>query len=355
MDLSRLSPMDKYTFVGAGAIYEIDQLCDKLGLGKNVLLIYDKITKKIAGDAIAEALSDYNVQRCLISNSDELNVEYASALIKKTKRNLVIGIGGGRSIDVAKAASYEGRIPWISVPTAISHDGFASSRASIDGRNGKESKKALSPIGLVGDINIIINSPQINHYAGIMDLLSNETAAYDCWLSAKRAGRKINHQAIEIAFACAAEILEHPKEFRNRTPTSISNLIDLGIKSGKAMQIAENSAPASGFEHKTSHALDKILKQPRMHGLQCGVGTLASKAAYEALDEDIEYPYETTKEAFDIIGLPVNYPALKISQKDVLKAYEIANKINTDRFTIGNLVEECKMPWQKILKGRKII
>src|SRR5256886_17639739 len=46
------------------------------------------------------------------------------------------------------------------------------------------------------------------------------------------------------------------------------------VSSGVAMSIAGSSRPASGSEHKFSHALDRIAKKPGLHGEQCGVGTI---------------------------------------------------------------------------------
>ncbi|MBU3896988.1 MAG: iron-containing alcohol dehydrogenase [Nanoarchaeota archaeon] len=357
MNLDTLNPMKKHTFIGPEAIQKIYQLCDELEFGKNVLLVYDKTTKGLAGDTIAKILSDYdyNVEGYAITDSNEFNVDYTEAIIKRTKRDFVIGIGGGKSIDVAKLASYNCDIPWISVPTAISHDGFASSRSSITCTNGKESKKAQSPLGLIGDTNIIFKAPSRNYYSGVMDILSNEIAVYDCMLAESKTGRKVDQEALDISFSCASEILLNPEEFKNKTQDSIAKLIELGIMSGKAMQLAGDSSPASGFEHKTSHALDQILKIPKMHGEQVGVGTLGAKAAYEMLGEKTKYSFDVTLNAFKTIGLPVCYPCLEISQKDVLEAYMMANKINPGRYTIGNLVEESGISWEKILKSRKLI
>lgn len=43
--------------------------------------------------------------------------------------------------------------------------------------------------------------------------------------------------------------------------------------SGIANEVAGNSAPTSGSEHLISHALDKMLEQPQLHGVQVGIAT----------------------------------------------------------------------------------
>ena len=45
--------------------------------------------------------------------------------------DIVLGFGGGSSLDVAKLISRDTGINWISVPTAASHDGIASEVASV--------------------------------------------------------------------------------------------------------------------------------------------------------------------------------------------------------------------------------
>ncbi len=52
------------------------------------------------------------------------------------------------------------------------------------------------------------------------------------------------------------------------------------FSSGMAISIAGSSRPASGSEHTFSHALDKILDKPCLHGEQCGVGTILMMYLY---------------------------------------------------------------------------
>ena len=53
------------------------------------------------------------------------------AEIEADDTEMVAGIGGGRSVDTAKMISFGMRRPFVSVPTAASHDGMASPFVSI--------------------------------------------------------------------------------------------------------------------------------------------------------------------------------------------------------------------------------
>lgn len=53
----------------------------------------------------------------------------------------------------------------------------------------------------------------------------------------------------------------------------LKELLDSLAMSGIANEIAGSSAPTSGSEHLISHALDKILEVPQLHGIQVGIAT----------------------------------------------------------------------------------
>ena len=58
-----------------------------------------------------------------------------------------------------KQAGFNQDIPFISIPTAASHDGFGSARASIRQEGSKTSMQAIPPIAVVADTNIISIDP----------------------------------------------------------------------------------------------------------------------------------------------------------------------------------------------------
>ena len=56
----------------------------------------------------------------------------AQSLVRKEQPNFIVGVGGGRSVDVAKMISFNLNIPFISVPTSASH-GLVHCRGNNNG------------------------------------------------------------------------------------------------------------------------------------------------------------------------------------------------------------------------------
>ena len=123
----------RIVIVGSGASEQIVEVVNELSSGKSVLITSGPQTMQIAGSKVRGLLekSGYKVFHQNSVVADEKTVSAAQAQIKQHKINIALGVGGGTSIDVAKLSSSRENIPFISVPTAASHDGISSPIASI--------------------------------------------------------------------------------------------------------------------------------------------------------------------------------------------------------------------------------
>lgn len=99
------------------------------------------------------------------------------------------------------------------------------------------------------------------------------------------------------------------------------------ISSGIAMSIAGSSRPASGSEHKFSHALDIVAPKPALHGEQCGVGTIMMMYLH---GKDWKFIRDTLKK----INAPTNAYELGIDPEYIIEALTMAHKIRKERYTI---------------------
>ena len=73
----------------------------------------------------------------------------------------VIGLGGGKALDVAKYVAFLARMPYFAVPTSLSNDGFCSPQSSLTVDNRRRSLPAAIPFGVILDTEVCLRAPEI--------------------------------------------------------------------------------------------------------------------------------------------------------------------------------------------------
>lgn len=334
--------------VGHNALSEVGEVCASLRLGRKALIVEDATTKKIAGEKAGELLEmkNFKVEHHVIVEATLGIVNEVEAFIKEKGCDFVLGIGGGRPIDVAKCSSTNAAIPFVSVPTAASHDGIVSSRASIEGSDGKMSILAQSPMAVIMDTKIIAQSPYRLLAAGCGDIIANSTAVKDWALARNLRGEYYSSYAAALSEMTARLLIENAHSIKPRLEESAWFVAKALVSSGVAMSIAGSSRPASGSEHKFSHALDKTAKKPALHGEQCGVGTIMMMYLHGG-------DWERIREALLVIGAPTTARALGVTDEEVIEALVHAHEVNKERYTVlgdGGLTYEAAERLAKITK-----
>jgi glycerol-1-phosphate dehydrogenase [NAD(P)+] len=199
-----------------------------------------------------------------------------AALLAASRATLIVAVGGGGVIDVAKRVGKLYGIASLVIPTVVSNDGLMSpiSVLKVAGRR-FESLPAAMPIGVIADLDIVMSAPRKYLRASGGDLLSNLSATSDWRHVVERGdGPRMNDVAFHLS-RNSAEALVHWAECDVTDADFVRNLIIAQIYSGIAMSIAGTSRPCSGPEHLISHALDELELTPGvLHGVQVGSACL---------------------------------------------------------------------------------
>ena len=147
--------LPRMVVTGPGVLEQIPAIIAELDIPERGLIVCDTNTLEIAGNKVIEYLEagSHPMQKVEIKGANIEELERVESLSEDI--DFLVGLGGGRPIDIAKQAGFNKNIPFISIPTAASHDGFGSARASIrrDGR--KTSMQAIPPIAVVADLSLI--------------------------------------------------------------------------------------------------------------------------------------------------------------------------------------------------------
>ncbi len=208
--------------VGHDALHQVGEVSQSLKLGKRALIVADGTTMKIAGAVVEKELAARKIKTAqyLIPDATWAEVREAEERIRKGNFDFALGVGGGRPIDVAKCGSFNAGVPFISVPTAASHDGVVSSRASIQKDGDKVSLAAQTPIAVIMDTGIIAESPFRLLAAGCGDIISNLVAVKDWALARNLRNEYYSSYAAALSELAARLVIENASTIKPRLEES---------------------------------------------------------------------------------------------------------------------------------------
>jgi glycerol-1-phosphate dehydrogenase [NAD(P)+] len=249
--------------------------------------------------------------------------------IEKLKPQIVLAVGGGTKIDVAKLSSARKGVSFISIPTSASHDGIASPLCSLKGSNRPFSVLAQAPMAIVADTKIIIRSPHRFTASGCGDILSKLTAVRDWKLAHDTRNDYYGEYAASLSLMSAKLIMKNASKIKPGAEEGLRILLEALISVGVAMSIAGSSRPGSGSEHLFSHALDLIVPHPALHGAQCGVGAIMMACLHNM---DWKQIRDTLKE----VGAPTTADELGVESTHIIEALVRSCSIRPNRYTILN-------------------
>ena len=322
--------LPRIVVTGPGVLEQLPAVIAELDLPERGLIVCDSNTLKIAGRQVNEYLEigGHQMKKIVVegANSQEL-LRVEDAL---DGMDFLVGVGGGRPIDLAKQAGFNKNIPFVSIPTAASHDGFGSARSSIRQAGRKTSMQAIPPIAVVADTTIISRAPSRLLAAGVGDIVSNQTAVLDWRLD----GQKADYSEYAAALSeMAAQLVEDGIEkVASGTEEGVRLVVKALISSGVAMSIAGTSRPASGGEHKFSHWLDANSDNPALHGEQCGLGSIVTMYLHGG-------DWEKIRDTLKAVNAPINSKGLGMDDGMVLSAFINSKEIRPQRTTILDKTE----------------
>ena len=237
---------------------------------------------------------------------------------------VLIGVGGGKALDVAKYTATLAALPYFAMPTSLSNDGFCSPQASLTLEGNRRSLPTGVPEAVVVDLAVCQQAPRTLWHSGVGDLCSKFTAVSDWKLAYHQRGVPVNDLAALISDASVFQFMANPAADEQ----GIRLLATALMLNGVAMEIAGSSRPASGSEHLISHALDMSGARQRLHGLQTGT------AAYLVSSLQSGSHHDRIGELFARTGLWESVRKDPFSKEEWRIAVERAPSIKEEFYTI---------------------
>jgi glycerol-1-phosphate dehydrogenase [NAD(P)+] len=321
--------LPREVIVGKGILDRVTEVVARLNLKGGALIVSGPISYKIAGSKVYDILEDagFSVDARLVETITAKDIKTIENEIKILKPQVVFAVGGGTIIDAAKVSSSNQNLPFVSVPTTVSHDGISSPLASIKGSDKPYSVMAQAPLAIIADTEIISQAPWRSVISGCGDTIAKYSAVKDWKLAKEVKNEYYGEYAASLALMSAKLVIENSASIKPDNEEGLRILLEALISCGVAMSIAGSSRPCSGSEHMFSHALDLVTRRHAMHGEQCGIGSVLSAYLYRS-------NWQRIKATLKQLGAPTTAKELGVSDQDIVKALEMAPKIRPERYTI---------------------
>ncbi|WP_448579327.1 NAD(P)-dependent glycerol-1-phosphate dehydrogenase [Thermosphaera sp.] len=313
--------------VGHGVVEKVSEIIPPSV--RKVGIITGELTYELSGKRIEEALA--SERRVVVWKAPNAMVDTAEEIAKKAREErveVVIGVGGGKAIDVAKYVAKESGSLMISVPTTPSHDGIASPFASLKGTGKPTSIYTKTPYGVIADVEIIGKAPRRLIMAGFGDLVGKLVAVKDWALAHRLRGEYYGEYAAQLALMSAKHVLRYHELIASGSAEGVRILVEALVSSGVAMCIAGSSRPASGSEHLFSHALDIVAPGRALHGEQVALGAIMMLYLHG------DSSWRKVRRILRKVGLPTTAQEIGVEPEKIVEALTIAHTIRPDRYTI---------------------
>ncbi len=336
---------------GQGALKELSSIIRQFG-NKGLILasktVKDQIIPKFGTPEIYDiaVISVFGGECC----EEELNRLAEEIHLQGT--NVMIGMGGGKTIDTAKIAADRANIPVIIIPTIASTDAPCSGCAVAYSPSGVFEKvyyQRSNPAVVLVDMDIISAAPVRFLVAGMGDALATWFEARSCFdtHSMNECGGKSTLTGLNLARLCWDVLQEHgataksDNEKRMVTPaleaiTEANILLSgIGFESGglAAAHAIHNGLTAV----EDTHAF--------YHGEKVAFGVLAGLFLTKSKVEEIEEVYTFS----ETIGLPTTFSDIGLVNVSKEKLIKIAEKSADEGSSVFH--EAVEITSEKILEA----
>jgi glycerol-1-phosphate dehydrogenase [NAD(P)+] len=323
--------------VGHGVIERTAEVVADVHLAGRPLIVTSPTPREVAAERVATLLDGENPELVVVEEASFESVQRVIDAIEAAEAGFLVGVGGGKAIDIAKMAAENCGLGFVSVPTAASHDGIVSGRGSVPERDTRHSVAAEPPVAVVADTEIIAEAPWRLTTAGCADIISNYTAVRDWELAHRLQNVQYSEYAGALSRMTAEMLVQRADSIKQGLEESAWVVVKALVSSGVAMSIAGSSRPASGAEHLFSHRLDRLAPGAALHGHQVGVGAIMTEYLHTGENGD----WRDVRDALTRIGAPTTAADLGIDAETVIEALTTAHAIR-DRYTIlGDGMDEA--------------
>ncbi len=313
---------------GEGVIAQLPRLIKSFGK-KGLILSSHTVKANILTSLIKNYADDSIIVEEFHGECCDKELMRVADIVNRNKIDVIVGMGGGKTIDTAKIVSDRVGIPVIVVPTIASTDAPCSGCAVIYTEQGVFDSvyyQKMNPQVVLVDVNIIANAPARFLVAGMGDALATWFEARSCerTQSMNCCGGYSTLTGLNIAKLCYDTLLLYGSAAKianenNIITPALHHIVEANILlSGIGF---ESSGIASAHAiHNGLSALEET--HSYYHGEKVAFGLLTGLCLADALPSEIDTVYSFCEE----VGLPTTFADINLKNIDRDKLMKAAIK-----------------------------
>ena len=290
--------------IESGAVSQLEEILEEF---QNPVFICDSNTRTAAEPFLEEEFKDYPVIELnpegLQADNRGVNkvmkqLDYCDRGLSSVSVDVLVAIGGGTIHDLTRYAATEYDIPFVSIPTAASVDGYAANVAALTWDGLKRTVAGVSPRWILADTDIFSAAPSRLTASGVSDFLGKYISILDWKIAHLVTGEYICEEVCNLLEKALRDVSRVLEDIRFGDKEAIEKLMYALLLSGLCMQMVESPRPVSGAEHMVSHLWDLDVlneKTNALHGEQVGLGLLIVTDYYKKLGYAIRHKKVTVK------------------------------------------------------------
>lgn len=339
--LSVFSSPSRYT-QGKHATRELGNEMKKLDLAGPALILAGHSAESFLADVWDETFGNAGIEFNVVSFGGECSnqeIERVKTAASKVNARVVIGAGGGKVLDTARAVASDLFLPVVNCPTVASSDAPCSALSVIyDDQGVFEEYRfyARNPDLVLVDTYVIAQGPVRLLVAGMGDALATMFEAKTCAKGniANMRGGTSTQSAIALAELCYKTLLEDG--------VAAKQAVQDGIVSPELERLIEANTLLSGLGFESSglaaaHAIHNGLTvasgtHPYYHGEKVAFGTLVQLLLEDKPKQDIEEVLRFSTQ----VGLPITLGEVGLADIDSESLSQIATRATMKGETIHN-------------------
>lgn len=332
---------------GRGVLNYLGRLVRRFG--KKALVLSDSDVKRIVGDVIEGSLKNYGIDYVYVIFNRECSWEEINRVTKIALENsvdMVVGVGGGKTLDTAKAVAIPNELAAIMVPTIASTDAPTSAISVVytepyPGEFLEVLNHYKNPDMVVVDTEVIAGAPARFLAAGMGDAASHYWEIRSLFQANKPGHVFMDYEKMKgveplKSFDLPLHIAKLLWEILQKHGVaamqaaklkSVTPSLDLVVYANTLLSGLAFENGGTGFAHAIGNSLsvlEKKMKPVQYHGEMVSFGTLVEILTEGTLEQAVEY----IKWAHSV-GLPVTFEELGLREVTDEDLHKVVEKLKT--------------------------